>query len=116
MFPPSADQLADVVHVHHPFRDDSPGGAWLMATASHAAQIGQQQAEGHDRANLVVLHAHLAVEALPARAAGRVAADLHVPLCGSARLNGSEFAAQVALFRVASGLLDSLTRPNEAAS
>jgi hypothetical protein len=116
MFPPTADQLADVVHLDHPFRDDSPGGAWLVATAAHAAQIGQQEAEGHDRANLVELHSHLAVESLPARAAARVAADLHVPLCRSARSMGSEFAAQVALYRVASGLLDWLTRPTETAS
>jgi hypothetical protein len=102
--------------LYHPFADDSPGGAWLVATAAHAAQIGQQEAEGHDRTTLVELHAHLAVESLPANAANRVAADLQVPLCRSAKLRGSEFAAQVALHRVAFGLLDALTRPNETTS
>ena len=102
--------------LYHPFADDSPGGAWLVATAAHAAQIGQQEAEGGDRATLVELHAHLAVESLPASAVAQVAADLHIPLCSSARVFGFEFAAQVALHRVARSLLDSLTRANETAS
>ncbi len=40
-----------------------------------------------------------------------MAADLELALCHRARDNGGAFAAEVALFRVARSLLDTLTRP-----
>ena len=110
MFPPTADRLADAAKVHQPIHDTSPGAAWLMATAARAAEVQQQLAEGHNRATLVTLHAHYAVED-PSFDPCMVAADLHVPLYHRARASGQQFAASVALFRVARGLLDRLTAP-----
>jgi hypothetical protein len=108
MFPPTPADLADVVHVDHPIRDTSPGAAWLMATAARAAEVQQQIAQGHSRDTLVSLHAHYAIED-PHIDHCTVAADLHVPLCHRARASGQQFAASVALFRVARSLLDKLT-------
>jgi hypothetical protein len=110
MFPPTADRLADAAKVHQPIHDTSPGAAWLMATAARAAEVQQQLAEGHNRATLVTLHAHYAVED-PSLDPCMVAADLHVPLHHRGRTSGQQFAASVALFRVARGLLDRLTAP-----
>jgi hypothetical protein len=108
MFPPTLDTLVDIAGVHHPSREASPGGAWLMDTAARAAQIEQQLAEGHRHAALVTLHAHYAIE--DARHDPRkVAADLRVPLCRQRREQGCGFAAEVALFGVARVLLDRLT-------
>jgi hypothetical protein len=108
MFPPTADRLADAAKVHQPIHDTSPGAAWLVATAARAAEVQQQLAEGHNRATLVTLHAHYAVED-PSFDPRKVAADLHVPMYHRPRTSGQEFAASVALFRVARGLLDRLT-------
>jgi hypothetical protein len=108
MYPPTPAGLADVAHVGEPIRDSSPGAAWLMATAARAAEIQQQLAEGHDRDSVVTSHAHYAIEDAHFDPC-QVAADLRVPLCHRARSTGQEFAASVALFRVARSLLDKLT-------
>jgi hypothetical protein len=108
MFPPTPTRLADVADVHQPIHDTSPGAAWLLATAARAAEVQQQLAEGHERGTLVTLHAHYAVEDRRFDPC-KVAADLHVPLCRRARATGNQFAASVALFRVARTMLDELT-------
>ena len=108
MFPPTADHLAGAARVHQPVHDTSPGAAWLLVTAARAAEVQQQVAEGHDRDTIVTLLAHYAVEDQSFDPCV-VAADLHVPLCHRARTSGQQFAASVALFRVARGLLDRLT-------
>jgi hypothetical protein len=108
MFPPTADDLAGAARVRQPVHDTSTGAAWLLATAARAAEVQQQVAEGHDRHTVVTLQAHYAVEDQSFDPC-RVAADLHVPLCHRARTSGQEFAASIALFRVARGLLDRLT-------
>jgi hypothetical protein len=108
MFPPTPAHLADVAHVGHPVRDTSPGAAWLTATAARAAEVQQQVTEGHSRDTLVTLYAHYAVED-PHFDPCKVAADLHVPLCHRAQTTGQQFAASVALFRLARSLLDKLT-------
>jgi hypothetical protein len=108
MFPPTPDRLADAARVDQPIHDTSPGAAWLLATAARAAEVQQQVAEGHNRDTVVTLHAHYAVEDQSFDPC-RVAADLHLPLCHRARASGQQFAASVALFRVARGLIDRLT-------
>ena len=108
MFPPTPESLADAADVRHPVGSTSPGAAWLMATATRAAQVEQQVAEGHRRDALVTLHAHYAIED-PHHDLRRVAADLRVPLCHRAGAQGPGFAVEVALFRVARSLLDRLT-------
>jgi hypothetical protein len=108
MFPPTLDSLAAMAGVHHPIREASPGGTWLVATAARAAQIEQQLAEGHHHASLVTLHAHYAVED-PRHDPRKVAADLRVPVRRQRPGQGCGFAAEVALFRVARDLLDGLT-------
>ena len=108
MFPPTSDHLAGAAHVHQPIHDTSPGAAWLLATAARAAQVQQLVAEGHDRDTVVTLLAHYAVEDQNFDPCV-VAVDLHVPLCHRARTSGQQFAASVALFRVARGLLERLT-------
>jgi hypothetical protein len=108
MFPPTPDRLADAADVRRPIGDSSPGAAWLMATAAHAAEVQQQLAEGHKRDTLLTLHAHYAIEDSRYDPC-KVAADLGVRLCHRAHTTGHRFAAEVALFRVARGLLDNLT-------
>jgi hypothetical protein len=108
MFPPTADHLAGAARVHQPIHDASPGAAWLLATAARAAQVQQLVAEGRDRDTVVTLLAHYSVEDQSFDPCV-VAADLRVPLCHRARTSGQEFAASVALFRVARGLLERLT-------
>lgn len=109
MFPPTVDELATDCRVHRPAAASS-GVAWLMDTAARAAEIQQQLAEGHRRDRLLTLHAHYAIED-PRYDPTEVAADLELALCHGARDNGGAFAAEVALFRVARSLLDTLTRP-----
>lgn len=108
MLASTPDRLADVADVHEPISDASPGAAWLLSTAARAAEVHQQLAEGHARDTIITLHAHYAVED-PRFDPRKVAADLHVPLCHRAQATGQAFAASVALFRVARGLLDKLT-------
>jgi hypothetical protein len=108
MFPPTPARLADVAGVQNPVNDTSPGAAWLLSTAARAAEVQQQVAEHHDRATLLTLHAHYAVED-PHFDPRRVAADLHVPVDHRGRTTGQRFAAEVALFHVARILLDRLT-------
>jgi hypothetical protein len=110
MFPPTPVGLADVAHVGEPIEDCSPGAAWLIATAARAAEIQQQVAEGNNRDSVVTLPAHYAIEDAHFDSC-EVAADLQVPMCHRARSTGQEFAASVALFRVARSLLDKLTAP-----
>jgi hypothetical protein len=108
MFPPTPDQLASEAQVHGPTGVTSPGAAWLMATATRAAEVQQQIAEGHCRDALLTLHAHYAIED-PRHDLHDVAADLELPLCHHAHGRGHGFAVEVALFRVARSLLDKLT-------
>jgi hypothetical protein len=108
MFPPTPERLADVADVHRPNADTSPGAAWLVATATRAAEVQQLLAERHNRDTLLTLQAHYAVED-PHFDPCKVAADLHVPVRNRARATGQRFAAEVALFRVARSLLDRLT-------
>ena len=108
MFPPTPNHLATEAHVDQPTGVASPGASWLMATAARAAEVQQQLAEGRCRDALLNLHAHYAIED-PRHDLDEVAADLDVPLCPGARQNGHDFAAEVALFRVARSLLDKLT-------
>lgn len=108
MFPQTPKRLAEVAHVHHPIGDASPGAAWLMATAARAAEIQQLLAERHNRETLLTLHAHHAIEDRHFDPC-KVAADLRVSLCHRAQATGQRFAAEVALFRVARSLLDTLT-------
>jgi hypothetical protein len=68
----------------------------------------QQLAEGGNRVEVVTLHAHYAIES-PHVDPCEVVADLDIPLCHRAHATGQRFAAEVALFRVARGLLDRLT-------
>jgi hypothetical protein len=108
MFPPTPDQLATDAHVQGPTGVSSPGAAWLVATAARAAEVHQQLAEGHSRDALLTLHAHYAIED-PRHDLDEVAADLDLPLCHHAHERGNGFAVEVALFRAARSLLDTLT-------